>query len=126
VFAAGYMTVDGLTASRIVGQFLFNPLDWGGGVTVQFEAVLSVNDALRTATIELYDMTGGPGVLITGTSLTSTSLSPEKKNSGDLTLGGGSGEVPLVETLYEVRLKNDGTVDTELSYLGSAKLIVTG
>jgi hypothetical protein len=110
--------VDGLTSSTTLGSFAFDPTAYGASLDYQFEVVLSVNNALRTATAELYNLTDAE--LVTGTTLNTSSTTPVKLNSGNLTVGAAAGNLKNSEKVYEVRLQNDGTLVTELSLLGSA------
>lgn len=116
--------VDGVTSQIAAGQIRFLPTEWGGSslLSYYFEVVLSVNDPLRTAQAWLYNVTDGE--IVTGTTLSTSSTTPVALRSAALTVGVAAGNLKTTAKVYEVRLSNDGTVITELSFLGSAMMIV--
>jgi len=118
LFVAGYHEVDGIALSKVSCQFSFNPNDWPPGKQFFFGAVLSVNQALRTAEVELHNLTDVEQVT-TGT-LGTSSLTPVKVESSALTVGSGAGNLKNGERMYEVRITNDGTLSTEKTLQGCA------
>jgi hypothetical protein len=118
LFVVGYDQVDGIALSKVSCQFAFNPSDWPPGKQFFFGAILSVNQALRTAAVELHNLTDVEQVT-TGV-LSTSSLTPVKTESSALTVGSGAGNLKSGERVYEVRITNDGTLDTEKSILGCA------
>lgn len=110
--------VDAVTGLISVGQFSFYPAAYGTGKEFQFETVMSVSDVARTATVLLYNLTDGE--IVTGTTLTTNSLEPTEKISGALTIGAVAGDLQNTRKRYEIRFSIDGTIITELAFLGSA------
>jgi hypothetical protein len=116
MFVVGHDEVDGLTSLKISSQFPFNPGDWPPGKQFFFGGVLSVNDVLRTGSLELHNLDDVDQVT-TGT-LSTSSLTPVKVESSALTVGGAAGNLRNTETMYEARILNDGTVNIEKTILG--------
>ena len=90
--------VDGVTLQIQVGQFAFDPTEYGTGKTFEFEVVIYTNDVARTVTASLYNLTDSEAV--TGTTLTAVGLtSPTKRNSGALTVGAAAGNLKNTEKI---------------------------
>lgn len=116
-------TVNGFTGSQSFAQFAFNPLQWGSTTDNReyyFGAILAVNDGARTGEVILYNLSNGEAVTLTGGTLTTSSTTPVKLESGALNVGNGVGDLKNFERIYEIRITNDGTDPAEETYLGSA------
>lgn len=114
-------SVDGVTSLLQIGQFAFDPTPYGSGINFQFEVVISVNIGTLTGTASLYNLTDSETV--TATTLSTSNTTPTKRNSGNLTVGGAAGNLKSTEKIYEVRIQNDGSLVTDLTFLGSAVMI---
>jgi len=117
-------SVDGVVSTLALGAFAFNPAEYGGSSTFEFEVVLSASTGTLTATALLYNLTDAEDV--TGATLTTSSTTPVKQNSGSLTVGTAAGNLKSTEKIYEVQIMNSGTLNTDQTYLGIAVLRVLG
>lgn len=111
--------IDGVSLMKPLGQFAFDPTQYGTGRGFQFEVVMKVNNVAKTATALLYNLTDLETV--TGTTVTVIGLLDFTKATSALIMAGaGAGDLKNSEKIYEVRLSIDGTVAGDLAYLGSA------
>lgn len=113
---------DGVTSLIQVGQFMFDPTNYSTNCTYQFEVILSVSNGILTGTASLYNLTDLEAV--TGTSLATSNTTPTNLNSGNLTVGAAAGNLKNSQKMYEVRLQNNGAALTDLTFLGSARLLI--
>ena len=101
---AGPRTTN-LSGPLSIGSITIDPSKFPNR-TFKFEAVVSTEDALAVATIRLYNLTDGE--LVTGASLTSSSLTLEHVISASLTVGTSAGNLKNSLKTYEVQLFRAG------------------
>jgi hypothetical protein len=92
----------GATTPRVVGAFAFNPSDYtvnGTLPTLAFRVLAANGVAALTNSVQLYNLTDSAVVTTLNFTITST-----VKQSTALTIGGGAGQVPNSEKIYEVRI----------------------
>ena len=94
-----------------IGAIVFDPtLSCQGNAyitrTIYFRVVLQTTSGAAECDILLYNLDDGESV--TGTTLTSTSLTAERKISGALTIGAAAGNIKNAAKTYEVRLMRNG------------------
>lgn len=123
ITVSGYEKVDGVVKTIAITQFSFNPNDWDYGTSVYFEVGVSTSNVIYTTTVLLYNLTDGETV--TGTTLTTNSLSPTRYSTAALTVGAAVGNIKTSTKVYEVRLTTDGILDTDFGYLNWAMMRVT-
>lgn len=114
--------VSGSESTKFLAKFPLLPSEWEPGTAKQFYfgATLAVSDVALTGEVELYNLTDGELVTLTGGTLTTSSTGFVKLESGALTVGSAAGNLQDTEKIYEVRIKNDGTLSSEKTFLGSA------
>lgn len=121
---AGKNEVDGLTTTLLTEEFVsLDPLIYGEGTSFRFCAILTMSDVALTGTAYLQNITEPGTELVTDSTLTATgagSDSPTVYRSNLLTVGSNAGDLKDVETMYEVRITNDGTLGTEITKLSKA------
>lgn len=127
IFVESVQEVTGVEATKFLASFPFNPGDWEPGTSKEFRfgAVLSVSDGALTGEVELYNLTDAELVTLTGGTLTTSSTGAVKLESGALTVGAAAGNLKNTEKIYEVRIKNDGTLASEKTFLGSAWILIS-
>ena len=113
--------VAGTTSPILVGSFSYDPTAFSVGATFQFEAMLSVNNAILTGGVSLYNVTDMETV--TGASFTTSATTPTRFNSGNLTVGSAAGNLKDSRKTYEVRITNDGALSGNITFLGSASML---
>lgn len=120
VFVQGYAEVEGPGEQTLaLAKIAFNPSDWGTGKTFRFGGTLAVDTGGRTATLLLQNLTDAEAVTIG--SLTGTTTTFTKVESGDLTVGVAAGDLKSTEKIYEIRLRIDsGSLAAQKALLGSA------
>jgi len=90
------------TIPRIVGSFAFNPLDHVVNLVppvLAFRALAANGTPALTNSVQLYNLTDA--AVVTTLSFTSTST---VKQVAALTIGGGAGQIPNSEKVYEIRI----------------------
>jgi len=121
LFPTSDQSQDAVSGTLAVGRFAFNPTDWAA-TTFYFGAVFSVTNALQTGTVLLYNVTDGE--VVTGATLTTSSLPPVKQESAALTVGVAAGNLKNTEKIYEIRLSITGALPTDVINLGTAYMLM--
>lgn len=101
ISGAGRSSYGSITP-RVVGSFSFNPSDYTVNATLPtlaFRALAANGVAALTNSVQLYNLTDS--AVVQTLSFTSTST---VKQSVALTIGGGAGQIPNSEKIYEVRI----------------------
>lgn len=111
--------VPGTSGTLALGQFAFDAGSFPG-ISFRFGVTLSVSSGSLTGLVQLFNVTDAE--VVTGTSLTSSALSPTALLSPVLTVGAGAGNFKNTLKLYEVRLSVSGALVTDIASLGSAAL----
>lgn len=112
---------NGTEGEKPGGHTHFDPNQWPAGSTFRFEVVLSVTDAATVGEAKLYNLDTGALVNI-GAGLQTSSTDPEVLSSGNLTPGAGANDLQDTDTIYEVRVSNDGGVVGKWTVLGVASI----
>ena len=113
--------VDGATSITRVGGVPCDPtkfFQFGG--SFYFSVVLSVSNGALTGRARLYNATDNE--FVTGADLSTSNTTPTKFTSGALTVGSAAGNLKNSEKVYEIRLENDGTLDSEQTFLGTSTI----
>jgi hypothetical protein len=113
--------VSGADGVLAISQFAFDTSDWAFG-SFTFQVIMSVSVGTLTGQVLLYNLTDAETVF--NSTLTTSSTTPVKL-TGSLTAGSSAGYLKDTEKIYEIRIQNDGSLPSELAYLGSALLKVT-
>lgn len=109
-------TVDGVTqVFALPGVPFFPP----PGVTVNFRAVLSVNDPTLTGTVKLYNASDNEFV---SSILMETQSTIPVTLEATLSVGDAYGQVKEAQRVYEVWIETNGTLVGETTVLGTAYL----
>lgn len=117
-------TVNGSSPNASLGTFAFDPTQYGVGKGFRFEVVMKTNNATKTATALLYNLTDSE--MVTGSTLTVSGVTEfTRKISQDFNLGVGAGDLKYEEKLYEVRLSTNAVVIGDVVTLGSASIIIS-
>lgn len=123
---AGKNQVDGLTSILFTEEWTsIDPLIYGEGTTFRFCATIAMSDTALTGTVYLQNITVIGTELVTGSTLTATGAGsdvPTTYRSGFLVVGSGAGELRDVETMYEVRMTNDGVDGADITKFSKAWL----
>jgi hypothetical protein len=88
--------------------------------TVKFRATLNVSSGAVTGTVKLYNLTDGEFVNSATLSTSSTTLGTIETT---VTVGYGANEMPPASKTYELRVENDGSLVTDITYVGSVYLV---
>jgi hypothetical protein len=92
----------GSTTPRVVGSFSFNPSDYivkGALPSLSFRALAANGVSSLTNSVQLYNLTDAIAVATLNFTNTTT-----VKQAVSLVIGGGAGQVPNSEKVYEVRI----------------------
>jgi len=110
--------------SRKVDMSAFPPTVNGLSRTVKFVADIDMTAGATSAEVRLFDATNV--VAVTGTTMTSSSLSNDEKTSAALTVGSSAGDVRNdVAASYEVQLRmNGGVPGTDQVFATNARLVI--
>lgn len=102
---AGAVTTN-LTGPLSVGSIVLDPTNYPTGATFKFEAVMSTEATLAVATLRLYNLTDGE--VVSGSTITTNSLTLARVESAALTVGASSGNLKNSLKMYEIQLYRAG------------------
>lgn len=113
---------DATSGPLSVGQFEFNAGNYPSGTNFLFTVVSQVSNGALTGSVQLYNVTDGE--VVTNTSLSTSSTSPDGQVSASIPVGAAAGDLKTSAKVYEVRLSVSGSLATDIVSLGSAALII--
>lgn len=90
------------TVPMVVGSFAFNPSDYtvnGGPPSLAFRALAANGAVSLTNSVQLYNVTDA--AIVQTLNFASTSLA---KQTVAIAIGGGAGQIPNSEKIYEIRI----------------------